>query len=372
MNSPTPRLTYTDRSVYRILDANLDRAREGLRVLEDWCRFGLNHHDLTEKLKHLRQSLVQWHTADLRAARDTPRDTGTAITHPQEKVRSGVTQVLQANFCRVEEALRSLEEFGKIYRPEMADACKQMRYQVYVLESTLLGHHRYQQMMQAQLYLVTSPTDNLPGIVEAALQGGVQIVQYREKEGDDCDRIGVARQLRDLCQRYGALFLVNDRVDLAMAVDADGVHLGQQDLPIAVARDLLGNGYIVGRSTTNPEEMAKAVAEGADYIGVGPVYATPTKPDKAAAGLEYVRYAAQNSPVPFFAIGGIDLQNIDEVMAAGCDRVAVVRALIKADNPTTASQAFLAHLRSSLGTSQRLNAAPSLFAEASQKTGFPQ
>ena len=346
MSNSTLPVTNTDLSIRRILDANLDRAREGLRILEDWCRFGLNHHELTEKLKHLRQTLAQWHTADLRAARDTPGDTGTSITHPQERVRSSVTQVLQANFCRVEEALRSLEEYSKIHQPEMADTCKQLRYQVYALESTILGHQRFQQLLKAQLYLVTSPADNLLSVVESALQGGLQMVQYREKEGDDCDRIVIARQLKDLCQHYGALFLVNDRVDLAIAVDADGVHLGQQDLPIAIARDLLGNHRIIGRSTTNPEEMKKAVAEGADYIGVGPVYATPTKPDKAAAGLDYVRYASTHAPLPFFAIGGLDWQNLDEVMAAGGDRIAVVRALMKADNPTAMSQQLLTRLQS--------------------------
>jgi thiamine-phosphate pyrophosphorylase len=335
----------TDLPVRRILDANLDRAREGLRVLEDWCRFGLNHHDLTDKLKHLRQSLGQWHTADLRAARDTPNDTGTSITHPQEQSRTSVTQVLQANFCRVEEALRSLEEFGKLHQADFAAACKQWRYQIYTLESAVMGHQRFQQLQQAQLYLVTSPAPNIVSVVEAALQGGLPLVQYREKTGNDCDRIVIAQQLKDLCHQYGALFLINDRVDLALAIEADGVHLGQQDLPIATARQLLGSDRIIGRSTTNPEEMAKALAEGADYIGVGPVYATPTKPGKAAAGLDYVRYAAANSPVPFFAIGGIDADNLDEVMAAGGDRVAIVRALMQADNPAAVSQGFIARLR---------------------------
>lgn len=343
MNSFSEPIT-TDLSVRRILDANLDRAREGLRVLEDWCRFGLNHHDLTDKFKHLRQSLGQWHTPDLRAARDTPNDTGTAITHPQERIRTNVTQVLQANFCRVEEALRSLEEYGKIYHPDLATACKQWRYQIYGLESEIMGQQRFQQLLKAKLYLVTAPTPNLLSVVEAALQGGLPLVQYREKTGDDCDRLIMAHQLKALCHQYGALFLINDRVDLALAVDADGVHLGQQDLPIATARQLLGSHRIIGRSTTNPAEMAKALAEGADYIGVGPVYATPTKPDKAAAGLDYVRYAAENSPVPFFAIGGIDEHNLDEVIAAGSDRVAIVRALMQAENPTMASQKLLAHL----------------------------
>lgn len=170
------------------------------------------------------------------------------------------------------------------------------------------------------------------------------MVQYRDKEADDRDRVENAHRLCQLCHNYGALFLVNDRIDLALAVDADGVHLGQQDAPIALARQLLGPQRIVGRSTTNPEEMEGAIAEGADYIGVGPVYATPTKPGKTAAGLEYVRYAAENATVPWFAIGGIDPKNIHEVMAAGGERVAIVRAIMEAEQPTLVAQYLLSQL----------------------------
>jgi thiamine-phosphate pyrophosphorylase len=137
---------------------------------------------------------------------------------------------------------------------------------------------------------------------------------------------------------------MNDRVDVALAVNADGVHLGQQDLPIAFARQILGPQRIIGRSTTNPEEMEKAIREGADYIGVGPVYETPTKPGKSAAGLGYVSYAAQNSPVPWFAIGSIDTMNLGEVLGAGAQRVAVVRAIMQAEQPTLTTQYFLAQL----------------------------
>ncbi|ASC69937.1 Thiamine-phosphate synthase [Halomicronema hongdechloris C2206] len=332
--------TTADVAVYRILDANLDRAREGLRVLEDWCRFGLNQEDLTENLKHLRQSLAHWHTPDLRAARDTPGDRGTQLSHPDEEQRHSLSDVLQVNFCRVQEALRVLEEYGKLYQPAMATACKHLRYQIYSLESDLLGHQRQHQLRQAHTYLVTAPQDNLLTVVEAALQGGLPLVQYRDKHTDDGLRLQRAQVLKDLCHRYGALFLVNDRVDLALAVDADGVHLGQQDLPLATARQLLGSHRIIGCSTTNPEEMQRAIQAGADYIGVGPVFATPTKPDKAAAGLDYVRYAAEHATVPWFAIGGIDADNLDQVIQAGARRVAVVRAIMQAEAPALSSQFF--------------------------------
>jgi len=329
-------------AVLRILDANLDRAREGLRIVEEWCRFGLNQPDLTAQIKDLRQTLARHHSPDLRQARDTPNDPGTEFTHAQEATRTSLTAVLQANFCRVQEALRVLEEYGKLYSSELAMDCKAMRYQVYTLESQLLGLHRHQRLATARTYLVTAESERLLPTVEAALEGGIALVQYRAKQGDDRDRIPVAQQLCDLCHRYGALFLVNDRVDIALAVNADGVHLGQTDMPMAQARQLLGSQRIIGRSTTNPDELDRAMAEGADYVGVGPVYATPTKPDKAAAGLDYVAHAAAHATIPWFAIGGIDGDNLNAVLQAGAERVAVVRALMAAENPTLMAQYLVA------------------------------
>jgi thiamine-phosphate pyrophosphorylase len=153
-----------------------------------------------------------------------------------------------------------------------------------------------------------------------------------------------AKALKQLCDRYGALFLINDRVDIAAAVDADGVHLGQTDLPIATAREILGRGKIIGRSTTNPEELDRALKEGADYVGVGPVYETPTKPGKAAAGHAYVSYAQEYCPIPWFAIGSINTDNIHEVLAAGAERIAVVRAIMHSEQPTLSTQYFVAQL----------------------------
>jgi thiamine-phosphate pyrophosphorylase len=331
-------------AINRILDANLDRAREGLRIIEEWCRFGLNHSQFAEECKKMRQELASWHTTEIRIARDTPNDPGTELSHPQEETRNNIDDLLQVNLCRLQEALRVLEEYGKIQNPALGKACKQMRYRVYTLESNLLSYSSYQKLNEALLYLVTSPHPNLLQIVEAALQGGLTMVQYRDKEVDDKIGLSCAYQLCQLCHHYGALFIVNDRIDVALAVGADGVHLGQQDLPVAVARELLGPQKIIGKSTTNPNEMDRAIAEGADYIGVGPVYETPTKPGKAAAGLEYVRYALENSPIPWFAIGGIDPNNIGEVIATGCHKVAVVRAIMESEQPTLVTQYLLGQL----------------------------
>lgn len=346
-------------AICRILDANLDRAREGLRIIEEWCRFGLNNAQMAGECKQMRQELGSWHGQELRAARDTPHDPGTELTHPREEERSGIQELLQANLCRIEEALRVLEEYGKLYKPEMGAVFKQMRYRVYTLESNLLVYRRHQLLERSHLYLVTAPSEQLFSIVEAALQGGLTLVQYREKQADDTVRLAQAEKLRQLCHRYGALFIMNDRVDLALAVDADGVHLGQQDVPVALARKLLGSQRLIGRSTTNPDEMQRAIAEGADYIGVGPVYETPTKVGKAAAGLDYVQYAARHATIPWFAIGGIDPSSLNEVLNAGAQRVAVVRAIIQAEEPTLVTQYFLSQLH-------RLQTLRSLDARTSQ------
>jgi thiamine-phosphate pyrophosphorylase len=350
--------------IFRILDANLDRAREGLRTIEDWCRFGLNDSATTAQLKHLRQEIARWHTPEIRLARDTPGDLGTELTDPQESIRSSLLAVLQANFARTQEALRVLEEYSKLHSPEMAAACKQMRYETYRLDSQLIGpllalspkptpafQRRYQQLLAARTYLVSAPVPGTSqsqwlGIIEAALKGQIAIVQYREKTADDEERLQMAQQMRSLCHQYGALFIVNDRVDLAVAVDADGVHLGQHDLPMDIARQILGPDKLIGRSTTNPTELKRALDEKADYIGVGPVHETPTKPGKAAAGNDYVRYAAQHATMPWFAIGGLSADNLGPTLAAGATRVAVVRALMQAENPTEVARSLVQQTQS--------------------------
>lgn len=332
------------KAIYRILDANLDRAREGLRIIEEWCRLGLNHQPLAEECKQIRQELAQWHSWELRQARDTPNDVGTDLSHPQEEARESIEQLLQANLCRAQEALRVLEEYSKLYEPQMAKACKQLRYRVYTLESSLLNNYRHQQLLNAPLYLVTSPEPEILKVVEESLKGGLTLIQYRDKLGNDSDRLEKAHQICQLCHRYNALFIVNDRVDIALAVDADGVHLGQNDAPVAFAREILGNHKIVGRSTTNKQELNRAIAEQADYVGVGPFYETPSKPGKVAASSEYIDYVKAKCPVPWFAIGGIDLNNLDDVLSKGAQRVAVIRAIMQAEQPTQVTRQFLSQL----------------------------
>ncbi len=329
----------------RILDANLDRAREGLRVIEEWCRFGLNQPHTAELCKNYRQELARWHRPEFRTARDTDGDVGTSLTHPQETRRDNIQSILQANFGRIQEALRVLEEYGKLLDGNLSQAMKQLRYQIYQLESSLLANQRQHKLAQAHLYLITMPCANLLAIVESALQSGLTLVQYRDKEQTDSYRYEIAEKLCALCHEYNALFIVNDRVDIALAVNADGVHLGQQDMPLPIARKLLGHQRIIGCSTTNPDELARAINGGADYVGVGPIYATPTKAGKPPAGWDYVAHVARTWQKPWFAIGGIDLENCAVVLQAGVERIAVVRAIMSAEDPGLTTQKFLAQLQ---------------------------
>lgn len=207
----------------------------------------------------------------------------------------------------------------------------------------------------ARLYLVAPPRlerGDLAAMVGELAGAGVDVIQLRDKQAEAGDLLRHGEPIATACRDAGIPFVINDRPDVALALGADGVHLGQNDLPLAVARRILGPAAIVGRSTHTPEEVEREVAAaahpgGPDYIAVGPVYATPTKPGRPAAGLELVRHAARHAgTVPWFAIGGIDESNVAEVVAAGARRIVVVRAIVQADDPVAAA----ARLRAALDT----------------------
>ena len=174
-------------------------------------------------------------------------------------------------------------------------------------------------------------------VVEPALEGGVDVVQLRDKEAPDGDVVAAGRELAALCACRDALFFVNDRPDLALACGADGVHVGQDDARVDAVRELAGDRLLIGVSTHSPEQVAAAEASDADYFAVGPVNETPTKPGRPAVGLELVRHAAEHATKPWFAIGGIDASNAEDVVAAGARRLAVVRAIRDAADPRIAA-----------------------------------
>jgi thiamine-phosphate pyrophosphorylase len=219
------------------------------------------------------------------------------------------------------------------------------------------GVERRARLAAARLYMVCAPSAGgrgfdaaLEELLRAAIGGGVDVVQLRAKRLDDEDLLAAAAPAAHLCAQMGALLIVNDRPLVARQAGADGVHVGQDDLPVGQVRELVGPQMLIGLSTHAPDEIDAAGAaapggnESVDYIGVGPVHETPTKPGRPAVGLELVRYAAAHARRPFFAIGGIDAENVYDVLAAGAPGVCVLRAVADADDPELAARGLRAAL----------------------------
>jgi thiamine-phosphate pyrophosphorylase len=202
---------------------------------------------------------------------------------------------------------------------------------------------RVRRLTEARLYLVCDEQSN--SFLHAALRGGVDIVQLRMKSAGDAAIVAAGRRFRQITREHDALLIINDRPDLVAELDADGAHLGQDDLPPAEAREIVGADRLLGLSTHSREQIEAATGAGVDYIGVGPVNETPTKPGRPAVGLELVRYAAAHATLPFFAIGGISSANAEAVRDAGAERVAVVRALTEATEPERAASELRRRLR---------------------------
>ncbi len=332
----------------RLLDANFNRAREALRIVEDYCRFVLDDAFLSGELKRLRHDLVEAllqhdpdHSWDL-AARETLRDVGTRLTAPREHERTSLLAVVQTNLKRAQEALRSLEEFGKLHGPGLGRALEQLRYRCYTLErAIILGAGARQRLEEARLYLLVTGAlcrASLEWTIQEAAAGGVQIVQLREKQLADRALLERAREIRHCTRQLGVLFIMNDRADIARLVEADGIHVGQDELPVKEARRLLGPQALIGVSTHDLEQVRLAVLDGASYIGVGPTFPSRTKDFSAFPGLDFIRQAAAETSLPAFAIGGITLTNLPDAVAAGARRVAVSQSICQVEDPRRAAR----------------------------------
>ena len=200
---------------------------------------------------------------------------------------------------------------------------------------------RHSQLDNSRLYFICGARPggrDLADVLPAALAGGADIFQLRVKQTPETVLLRAAETARAACEQAGALFILNDRPDLVERTGADGVHVGQTDSAVADARALIGDDRLIGVSTHEPSQLSKAIADGADYAGVGPVNETPTKPGRAAVGLEYVRYATKHSTIPFFAIGGLDVNTVGDAIAAGATRIAVVRAIAESADPAQAAR----------------------------------
>jgi thiamine-phosphate pyrophosphorylase len=336
----------------RILDANANRAREALRVIEEYCRFVLDDAFLTGELKRLRhglaEALADVPAAVLLEARETSQDVGTALTTTSEQERHSLAAVVLANGKRLQEALRSLEEYGKLRSARMGQAIEQLRYRAYTLErAVVLGGAARHRLANARLYVLLSGAGcaaALDWTIKEAAAGGADVFQLREKNLPDRELLDRARRVRRWTREAGVLFIVNDRPDVARLVEADGVHLGQDDMSVKDARRVLGPEALIGVSTHDLEQLRRAVLDGASYVGVGPTFPSGTKEFEELAGPEFVRAASAETSLPAFVIGGVGLATIDEAVGAGARRVAVARAVCAADDPRVAARELLARL----------------------------
>ena len=338
----------------RIIDANLNRIGEGLRLLEDLARLLLNDATLTQQLKTMRHELVtsDWSfNQQLLQSRDSESDVGINIEAPEQAEPRELPIMVVANARRVQEALRTLEELAKIpgTTPKLdSEKFKQARFSLYTIERTLLSKLLRKDKLKSipGLYVIID-TQALKGrshieVASQAICGGAKTVQLRDKLQSKKELLPLAQKLRKLCTEHNVLFIMNDYLDLALASDADGLHLGQDDLPIKVARKLLPMDKILGCSTTTADQAITAESEGADYIAAGSIYPTSSKETAKVVGLERLLQIRQAISLPLVAIGGITKDNAAEVLAAGADSVAVIGAVLGAESPEEAAQQIAA------------------------------
>jgi len=329
---------------YRILDVNFNRAGEGLRVIEDAVRFLLNDTSLTQQVRGLRHSLLEKvnqisDKEKLIAYRNPQKDVGLKL---KEGPRRKLEDLITANFKRVQEAERSLEEYGKLISQIWAQEVKNLRFQTYTLEKKV--KIKLRKRWNFSLYVITDPflikKEELIKKVKEAIESGATVIQLREKKSSSLVFLKKALALKKIIPPE-VLFIVNDRADIAFGARADGVHLGQEDLPIFLAREILGDDEIIGLSTRSVEEAKRAEKDGADYIAIGPIFPTSTKPDAGSSlGVKIISQIKKEVNIPVIAIGGINKENVREVLASGADGVALISAIFKERNVGLATKEF--------------------------------
>ena len=334
----------------RIIDANLNRAGEGLHLLEELARLVLDDAGLTGRLKTMRHEIVRGDLAfnkELIQSRDSGSDVGADIEVLGEGKEKELPIIVVSNARRVQEALRVLEEMAKIpgTTPRLdPDKFKKARFDLYDIEQKLLSRllRRDKAGRLNGLYaIIDSRVLGGRGHLEVAgqiIRGGAKAIQLRHKPDSRDGLLSIAQKLQNLCSENGVLFIVNDYLDIALAVGADGLHLGQKDLPVAIARRLLPIDMILGCSVTTVEQAKAAEAGGADYIAVGSMYPTLSKETAKVVGLEMLRRVRGAVSLPLVAIGGINRDNAGEVASAGADGVAVISAILRAEDAEEAAR----------------------------------
>jgi thiamine-phosphate pyrophosphorylase len=353
--------------------------------VEDYVRFVLDDPFLTTEAKSLRHELIAAAAAisprDRHAARDTARDVGTDISTPLEHKRSDVWDVCAASLKRTEQSLRSLEEYGKLADATFARLVESLRYKLYTLEKAIdTGRFSRDRISGVRLCVLIDGQQTVADfarLVSKLVEAGAGMIQLRDKQLDDRELVERARQLVLLTRDQSpaplgvgvnfqersaeaaaepgpaapvqprTLAVINDRPDVAAAVHADGVHVGQEDLHVKDVRTIVGTQMLIGVSTHNIEQARAAVLDGASYLGAGPTFPSITKSFESFAGVEYLEKLASEIRLPTFAIGGITASNLPDVLARGISRVAVGSAIAAADDPASAVRELLGMLNKS-------------------------
>lgn len=347
----------------RIIDANGNRTLEGLRVVEDYLRFHRNDAylcGLCKAIRHQVSETLATHFPNRTKCRSTETDVGTSIDTSSEYQRQNFAEIVAANLGRVKEALRTLEEYSKriVDNSDGSSPAREfeaMRYQAYTLEKAI-GHleNSYDVLAEAKLYVLVDLRygigDDFSNRIVQMCKAGVDVVQLRDKNATDRELIEAGRQLRRLLAKFDAdrsvLFVMNDRPDLARVVGAGGVHVGQDEMPVADVRSLVGPDCMIGVSTHSVEQARAAVVDGADYIGVGPVFPSQTKEFNEFVGTALVSAVSKEIALPSFAIGGISLERLQQVVDCGAERVAVSEAIWVAKDVVEATREFCSILKS--------------------------
>ncbi|MDY6833944.1 MAG: thiamine phosphate synthase [Chloroflexota bacterium] len=330
-------------NILRVIDANIDRASEALRILEDFARFLLEDKDLSLELRTLRHQLPKSNHLlyQLLEARQSSGDVGAHTEDGPDTIHRDLTSAAIANSRRAQEALRVLEESAKIYSDISSpnpSVFQQMRFRVYELEKQLvLKLLRKDRLLRFRgLYVIIDiqilHDRDVIGITQQAIKGGASIIQLRDKRQTDSASLELSRNMRHLCTRSNVLFIINDHIDRTLACNADGIHLGQGDMPISEARQLLPIHTIIGCSTSTLSEARHAQLLGADYVAVGSIYPTESKEQFRLAGIDTLKEVSQELSVPLVAIGGINKTNIVDVVEAGAKAIAIISAATLATN----------------------------------------
>ncbi len=331
---------------FRVIDANLNRACEGIRVLEDFLRFKFDNLVLTKEARNIRHSLRDTFKdiqKDLILARCSDSDIGVEISKvSKDDIKNKELEFIIANFKRCQEALRVIEENLKSNIVEnsfyqKSKMVEENRFRIYSLEKKVLSFYdsRKKRVIPEGIYGITADKfsngkSNAECVLEMA-KAGIKVIQYREKYKSLKEKALELKEIRAITKDYGVCLIVNDNPDLAILCGADGVHIGQDDLDIEDVRKIVGEDMIIGLSTHSMEQAEDAVKRGADYIGVGPLFTTQTKDNVCApVGLEYLDYVSKNIDIPFVAIGGIKLHNIDSVLEYNPKSICLVTEIVGA------------------------------------------